>query len=109
MIPVRFVIADIDGRSQAYFDTRDEAREALLAMEEEDAGVLDDLYVVAYDDAGARVWGPETALQVVYVTPIDWLQAASVGSASAVTLNSSDGTTTTIPRVASRLVVGAGK
>jgi hypothetical protein len=106
---MRFVIADIDGRSQAYFDTRDEARDALLEMEAEDAAALEDLYVIAYDDNGERVWGPETAAQVLYMTPIDWSQGVLAASASGKTLNSSEGITKTIRRVPSRLVVGAGK
>lgn len=68
---MRFVIADLDGRSHAYFDLRGEARGALCEMEEDDPGSTDELYVVAYDD-GERVWGPESADEVLRSQDFDW-------------------------------------
>jgi len=42
---MRYVIADLDGRSHAYFDLRGEARDALREMEDDDPASIDELYV----------------------------------------------------------------
>jgi hypothetical protein len=97
---MRYVIADLDGRSQAYFDTHEEVRSALLDMLEEDATALGDLYVVAYNDDGERAWGPETAAQVAFSTPLDWsgLVSAVGPTVPSATTTTTSGTTTTLPR-----------
>lgn len=57
----RYVVADLDGRSHAYFSTRNEARAGLREIVAEDPQSLDELYVVGYDTAGRRFYGPVTA------------------------------------------------
>lgn len=57
----RYVVGDLDGRSHAYFGTRDEARAGLREIVAGDPQLLDQLYVVGYDSAGRRFYGPVTA------------------------------------------------
>jgi hypothetical protein len=61
----RYAIADLDGRSHAYFDDRVAAREALREMEAEDPRSIDELYLVGYGRDGKRVCGPEAAEDVL--------------------------------------------
>jgi hypothetical protein len=58
---IRYAIADMDGRSHAYFDDRAKAREALYEIQAEDQESIDELYLVGYASNGKRVYGPEAA------------------------------------------------
>lgn len=62
---VRYAIADLDGRSHAYFDGHDKAREALRKLKAEDPESIDELYLVGYDRNGRRSFGPEAAGDVL--------------------------------------------
>lgn len=68
---MRFVIADLNGRTHAYFDSRSEVRQALRELESDDPDSIDELYVAAYDE-GRRVWGPAPALTVLESADLDW-------------------------------------
>lgn len=61
----RYAIADLDGRSHAYFDRRTDAREALREIEAEDPESIDELYLVGYTRNGERVYGPEAAKNIL--------------------------------------------
>ena len=54
----RYVIGDLDGRSWAYFVSRSDARRGLSEIVADDPDALDELYVVGYDRAGRRFYGP---------------------------------------------------
>src|SRR4051812_20733538 len=68
---MRYVIADLDGRTHAYFDLRGQARAALREIQDEDPEMIDELYVVAYD-GGRRVRAPEPAAVVLDSRDLDW-------------------------------------
>jgi hypothetical protein len=79
-------------------------------MDAEDPGVLGELYVVAYDDDGKQVWGPETAEQVVYSAPLDWSTPVTVPLAEAPQLSmGAEGESMIIRPSSSRQLVGANK
>lgn len=62
---MRYVIVDMDGASREYFSRRSDVREALLELEQEHAGIANELLVVRYDEDGLRVGEPESSFDVL--------------------------------------------
>ncbi len=72
MVHMRYVIVDLDGASRAYFNTRGEIRSYLQDLRDDDAGIIADLFVVAYAEDGQRVGGPQSAEELVESPVLDW-------------------------------------
>lgn len=59
---MRYVIADIDGKTHASFDRRVEARKVLQEIiDDEPPEALDEFYLAGFDESGVRVFGPQSA------------------------------------------------
>jgi hypothetical protein len=86
---MRYVLADLTGRSHAYFDSRAEAREAILEIYEDDPSDVEELYLVGYGDDGARQWGPRSASDVR--NALDWSGEESGQDAEDIDLRSDGG------------------
>jgi hypothetical protein len=62
---MRYAIADMSGRSHAYFDQRVDAQNALREIVQDDPDALDEFFLAGYDEAGVRVFGPQPASAVL--------------------------------------------
>ena len=59
---MRYVIADVGGKSHAYFDRRVEALDALRELiEGEPDDAIDEFYLAGFDESGVRTFGPQSA------------------------------------------------
>jgi len=72
---MRYAVVDLDGASRDYFDTLDAVASALREAERDVSGAAAELYVVAYDDGGARLADP--------VRGDEWLYRGRIKTANA--------------------------
>jgi len=108
---MRYVIVDLDGASRAYFDARGPALKALQELEEETQGIAAELYLVAYDDDGARVRGPEPADELLRAWVLDWSDVMPMAQPAAILIGGTVAQTHTSPSPPppGRLSVGASR